>query len=647
MVPPESSTSAGGTDASGNYVPAVAGQRIKLIPGPDGRLNLAVPVALARGIRLISFLDPVTGVALTDTGLIIPIKDTAGQVMMNLVATVRPLTGTGTSAEGIVDKLEMVTQPLAANMTPADARIGTVAFQMRAELKNLPNGAQVRMLLSHSPDLATRNAFNLAASRAGNQVNDIAFVAEVRKAGLVDGKDIGTGTVTLTVGKNWADGTGIRNVAVAVLSDDGSVDLLPTDFVRYTSEGQAVFSAVSRRGVSTFGLVALENVPPTPTPTPTFYTLQVVNNTPDLGTVVVEPVTPGFRYQEGTTVALRAVANQGRKFDYWEGSASGITSRIEITMDSNKTVQAVFSTLTYTINSDVLPRGGGTVTLDPYLVEYDYGTKVTARADANPGYAFQGWSGDISTTANPVTITVDGSKAITANFSTVRYTYTTSVQPPGAGSVSPPNGTLDVNSTVSLAAVPFQGYAFSFWSGDVSGTDNPLVVRMDHNKTIVANFVRGQYYLTTQAQPFMAGTVAPSSGNYEYGQAVTLSAIPNTGYYFSGWSGDASGSDNPKTITITKNTNVIASFVQKTYKLNVNINPNPLAGYVGYIDPAANDTYPSGKVVSLSAIPNGDYMFVNWSGDFVSSSPLITITMDRNYNLTANFRFVATPIPPR
>ena len=41
---------------------------------------------------------------------------------------------------------------------------------------------------------------------------------------------------------------------------------------------------------------------------------------------------------------------------------------------------------------------------------------------------------------------------------------------------------------MQLTAVPAGGYVFSGWSGDASGTTNPLTVTMNANKSITATF---------------------------------------------------------------------------------------------------------------------------------------------------------------
>jgi len=60
---------------------------------------------------------------------------------------------------------------------------------------------------------------------------------------------------------------------------------------------------------------------------------------------------------------------------------------------------------------------GGTTDPSPGNYIHDEGTDVTIRATPNSGYTFSGWSGDASGTTNPITITMDLYKSITANFS--------------------------------------------------------------------------------------------------------------------------------------------------------------------------------------------------------------------------------------
>jgi uncharacterized repeat protein (TIGR02543 family) len=57
-----------------------------------------------------------------------------------------------------------------------------------------------------------------------------------------------------------------------------------------------------------------------------------------------------------------------------------------------------------------------------------------------------------------------------------------------------------------------------------------------------------------------AVTKTPNQSSYASGQIVTLQAMPNAGYTFSGWSGDLTGTNNPTTLTMNANKSVTANF---------------------------------------------------------------------------------------
>jgi uncharacterized repeat protein (TIGR02543 family) len=61
------------------------------------------------------------------------------------------------------------------------------------------------------------------------------------------------------------------------------------------------------------------------------------------GTITLTP--PGGSYTSGTQVTLTAVPAPGYKFDHWSGDASGTSTAVTLTMDSNKSVIAHFKRL--------------------------------------------------------------------------------------------------------------------------------------------------------------------------------------------------------------------------------------------------------------------------------------------------------------
>lgn len=72
------------------------------------------------------------------------------------------------------------------------------------------------------------------------------------------------------------------------------------------------------------------------------------------------------------------------------------------------------------------------------------------------------------------------------------------------------------------------------------------------------------YTLSISVGPSGAGSVSPSSGEYEPGVQVTLTATPASGYTFDYWDGDASGSSATVTIIMDSDKIVIAHFTDTT-----------------------------------------------------------------------------------
>ena len=95
-------------------------------------------------------------------------------------------------------------------------------------------------------------------------------------------------------------------------------------------------------------------------------------------------------------------------------------------LNSNPDLGAYESSLLEEVNislSITVGTGGNT---NPSPGDYCYsdGTEVTITATAEPEYRFSHWSGDASGTTNPITITMDSDKSITANFTVTPATET-------------------------------------------------------------------------------------------------------------------------------------------------------------------------------------------------------------------------------
>jgi len=162
------------------------------------------------------------------------------------------------------------------------------------------------------------------------------------------------------------------------------------------------------------------------------------------------------------------------------------------------------------------------------------------------------------------------------------------VSPAGNGAVqvdgeAPPDYpfTVDINSgtTVELEAVPAPSYSFEGWSGTLSGSDNPATLVMDCNKKVTAIFSQITHTLTVHLDG--NGTTTPTTGEHELGEGtvIDITAVPDSGWQFDGWTGDVADSmAATTTLTVDSDKMVTASFSKSSVS---QVNWNLTGGIVG------------------------------------------------------------------
>ncbi len=345
-------------------------------------------------------------------------------------------------------------------------------------------------------------------------------------------------------------------------------------------------------------------------------------------------------YAEGRNAFVSAAPSAGYVFTGWSGPVNdtyAVSTYVE--MWGNYSVTANFEPepiTQYTVNVSAAPAVGGSVSGGG---TYDEGANATLTASPAAGYYFAGWTGDYTGTANPVNLTVYSNMNVTANFEAEQVPqYNLYVMSSGGGSASG-DGTFNEFSYASITATPDPGYIFTGWSGDFTGTANPASVYMDANKVVTANFQLEtvQYTLTMNAAA--GGSSSPADGTHTYneGDPVTISATPDNGYIFTGWSGSYSGSDNPATIYINSNMSITPVFALDGGGVTTfNLTVNAMAG--GNVAPAPGTyTYNEGDSVSLSATPLAGYVFTGWSGDIGGTANPTSFNIYSNMSVTANF----------
>ena len=125
----------------------------------------------------------------------------------------------------------------------------------------------------------------------------------------------------------------------------------------------------------------------------------------------------------------------------------------------------------------------------------------------------------------------------------------------------PAVSTFENNSFVYLEAIPASGFRFENWNGDLSGNANPTTIMMDCSKKITANFSRTMNTLSMRVDGNGSTTPAAGNNSYEEGTVVSITATPDSGWRFNGWTGDVAEPDMAiTTVTIDSNKTVIASF---------------------------------------------------------------------------------------
>jgi pectate lyase len=210
----------------------------------------------------------------------------------------------------------------------------------------------------------------------------------------------------------------------------------------------------------------------------------------------------------GNSGSFTAASGQTERWDIAASGMTGATSTKALSASGSSTLGWTHSganrlahslaslapsgagTQTFTLSTNV--SGSGTVTRSPNAAAYAAGTVVTLTATPANGFQFAGWSGDLTGSSNPATITMSANRTVTATFAPVTggpFTLTTSVVGQGTITRSPNATSYAAGTVVTLTANAGNGFRFDHWSGAVAGSANPTTVTMSADRTVTATFV--------------------------------------------------------------------------------------------------------------------------------------------------------------
>jgi hypothetical protein len=134
------------------------------------------------------------------------------------------------------------------------------------------------------------------------------------------------------------------------------------------------------------------------------------------GQIMLSP--PGGLYACGRTVRLTAVPQSGSYFGFWGDAATGNTNPLYFAVTNpNPTISSIFGTNSANQAAlTVLINGNGRVILSPQGNVFSTNQTVTLTGTPDSGENFKNWSGDATGVQNPLNLSMNQSKVVTANF---------------------------------------------------------------------------------------------------------------------------------------------------------------------------------------------------------------------------------------
>ena len=292
------------------------------------------------------------------------------------------------------------------------------------------------------------------------------------------------------------------------------------------------------------------------------------------------PTTPR-NFPVDTVITLRAEAVTGWEFSYWTGDTIGL-EMITVTMDANKTIGVVFyediDGKNFTLSANDPENGqifwsvGGGLRTEltsstPRTFPID--TVITLKAEGGSGYEFSYWTGD-TIGLSITTVTMDAHRSVGAVFyhDVDGEFFTLSGRSVTNGQIfwsvdggleteltptTPRN--FPVDTVIDLEARAATGWAFSYWTGDVTGLETTAVTMNDHAEVgaVFYRNVEGEYFTlsgkaVTNGQMFWSidggietELTLTTSRNFPVDTVIDLEARAATGWAFSYWTGDTIG----------------------------------------------------------------------------------------------------------
>ena len=134
------------------------------------------------------------------------------------------------------------------------------------------------------------------------------------------------------------------------------------------------------------------------------------------------------------------------------------------------------------------------------------------------------------------------------------------------------------------------------------------------------------------------GSVDFSGGSFKSGSTITLTATPNQGFIFSGWSNGST--QNPLTIEVNSDQTISAQFSKERFALKININGE---GEVReeIINTGKNTDYESGTTIRLTPIPSENWSFYRWNNQIPDTTLIKEIEITEAKTVDVKFDYAS------
>ena len=243
-----------------------------------------------------------------------------------------------------------------------------------------------------------------------------------------------------------------------------------------------------------------------------------------------------------------------------DGSSVGaVTSYTFTNVTANHTIAASFVTSSSTILASA--GAGGTINPPGSVVVLCSGNQ----SFRSPGCRFiadvlvDGSS--VGAVASYTFTNVTANHTIAASFVAISYSITALA---GSGGSIDRAGVLSVdcgtNQTFTITPAPCYSIANVLVDGAPQGAITSYTfTSVAANHIITASFTPIFYTLTVNVVGSGSVSLIPNQPSLLCGTPVQLTPVPAFGWQFTGWSGDATGNDNPLNIVMDANTNITAS----------------------------------------------------------------------------------------